>query len=65
MSEEDVIDKLIKHWEEKIGIELSKSEVTVIKATVFQMADEATEYFVTQKKEEKERSQRVKDLGIE
>jgi len=65
MGEETVIDELIKHWEEKIGIELSESEETVIKAIAYKAADETIEYFVTEKKEIKERSQRFKGLGIE
>lgn len=65
MKEETVIDGLIKHWEEKLGIELSKDEVTVIKKVTYRLIDETIKRQVTLVKEEKGRSQRFKGLGIE
>lgn len=62
---EEIIDKLIKHWEEKLGIELSKGEVTVIKEVTYRLADETIKRQVTSVKEAKERSQRFKGLGAE
>lgn len=58
------IDKLIKHWEEKIGIELDKNEVKAVKEFAYRMVDQLVEQRVKTAKEEKERSQRFKGLGI-
>ncbi len=62
---EDVIEKLIKYWEEKKGIELDEDELKVIKSVAYQMVDESIERQVTSAKEIKERSQRFKGLDIE
>lgn len=65
MGEETVIDKLIKHWEEKLGIELDKNKVMLINEIGYRLIDEMVEQQVTSVKEEKERSQRFKGLGLE
>ena len=65
MKEETVIDGLIKYWEEKLGIELDKNKVTLIKELAYRVLDELVEQQVTSAKETKERAQRFKGLGIE
>ena len=65
MKEETVIDKLIKHWEEKIGTKLYEDEVETIKQLAYQLIDETIKRHVTLAKEKKERFQRFKGLGLE
>ena len=60
--EENVIDKLIKYWEERLGIELDKDERKIIRHVAYRMVDELIErrvsYFVCQ-------SQRLKSLDLD
>ena len=61
----EIVDGLIRYWEKKLGIELRKGEVSVIKEVTYRLIDESIKRQVTSAKEEKERVQRFTGLGAE
>lgn len=63
--EETTIGRLINYWEEKLGIALDKDEVIVIKKVTYRLMDETIKRQVASAKEERERSQRFKGLGLQ
>lgn len=63
--EETTIGRLIKYWEEKLGIVLGKDEVIVIKKVTYRLMDEAIKQQMTSVKEAKERSPRFRGLGLQ